>query len=65
MHPKSPRVSAADGAVTLLYKMGKENWLEKLLDNEKTYYFKLVMTEKPYLDLYIQRIQGEVEVRTT
>lgn len=62
MHPRSPRVSAPDGAVTLMYKMGRENWLERFLDVGGTRSFKLVMKEEPWQDLYIQRDGRAVEV---
>jgi hypothetical protein len=65
MHPKSPHVSAPDGAVTLMYKMGREKWLERFLDVSGTYSFKLVMKEEPWQDLYIQRDGYTAEVSFT
>jgi hypothetical protein len=63
MHPKSPHVSAPDGAVTLMYKMGREKWLERFLDVNGTRSFKLVMKrKKPWQDLYVQRDGYSVEV---
>lgn len=62
MHPKSPQVSASDGAVTLLYKMGKEDWLQRFLDVEGTEVFQLVMQGSGQ-DLHIGRNRTEVEVR--
>ena len=62
MYPKSPHVSAPDGAVTLIYKMGREKWLERFLDVDGTRSFKLVMKNDPWQDLYIQRDGRAVEV---
>ena len=62
MHPKSPHVSAPDGAVTLIYKRGREKWPERFLDVDGTLSFKLVMKNDPWQDLYIQRDGRAVEV---
>lgn len=62
MHPKSPQVSGPDGAVTLMYKMGREKWLQRFLDVEGTRSFMLVMKEEPWQDLYIQRDGRAIEV---
>jgi hypothetical protein len=50
MHPKSPRVSATDGAATLRYKIGKEDWLKRFLDVEGTHSFDLQMRQEPWQD---------------
>ena len=65
MHPKSPHVSAPDGAVTLMYMMGQEKWLKRFLDTEGTHEFTLKMRKKPWQDLYINRKGLDVEVRVT
>ena len=62
MHPKSPHVSAPDGAVTLMYKLGRHKWLERFLDVNGTRSFKLVMKWEPWQDLYIQRYGPAGEV---
>jgi len=62
MHPKSPHVSAPDGAVTLMYKMGRDEWLQRFLDVNGTQRFKLVMKWEPWQDLYIQRDGRAVEI---
>jgi hypothetical protein len=62
MHPQSPHVSAPDGTVTLMYRMGREKWLERFLDVNGTRHFKLVMREEPWQDLYVQRHGHAVEV---
>lgn len=46
MHLQSPHVSAPDGAVALIYKMGREKWLERFLNVDGTRIFKLVMAVK-------------------
>ena len=63
MHPKSPRVSAPDGVVTLLYKMGREDWLKRFLDVDAIQDFHLEMSDAPYQTLYIRRHGRDVEVR--
>jgi hypothetical protein len=63
MHPKSPHVSAPDGAATLMYKMGKEDWLKRFLDVEGTNSFELQMRQEPWQDIYIKRNGHDVEVR--
>jgi hypothetical protein len=63
MHPKSPHVSAPDGVATLLYKMGKVDWLERFLDVTGTKNFELTMATDPWGDLYIKREGRSVEVR--
>jgi hypothetical protein len=62
MHPKSPRISAIDGAVTLMFKMGKDDWLERFLDVKGTSKFELVMREKGTKDVYIRRYGCDTEV---
>jgi hypothetical protein len=62
MHPKSPGVSGPDGAATLMYKMGKEDWLKRFLDVEGTHSFELQMKHQPWQDLYIKRQGRDVEV---
>jgi len=62
MHPQSPYVSAPDGAVTLLYKMGRDKWLQRFLDVNGTRSFKLIMKFEPWEDLYIQRDGCDVEI---
>jgi hypothetical protein len=63
MHPLSPHVSAPDGIATLLYKMGREEWLKRFLDVEGTYKFELVMKKSGWQDLYVKRSGPNVEVR--
>lgn len=62
MHPKSPHITAADGIMTVLHKMGKPDWMERLLDVEGTDHFSLIMAQPPYQDIYIKRSGRSVEV---
>ena len=63
MHPKSPHISAPDGVVTLLYKMGREDWMRRFLDVEGTHKFELVLRyDGPYEDFYVDRKGRDVEV---
>lgn len=64
-HPKCPQVSAADGAATLLHKMGRDDWLEKLLDWKGCDEFGLSMTHETLLQVYIERHETYVEVSTS
>jgi hypothetical protein len=64
MHPQSPQVSAPDGAVTLMHKMGREKWLERFLDVNGTRSFELVMKKEPYQDLCVKRDGRKVEVNS-
>jgi hypothetical protein len=65
MHPKSPHVSAPDGVATLMYKMGKEDWLKRFLDVKGTNSFELQMRQEPWQDIYIKRNGHDVEARVT
>lgn len=61
-HPKSPRISAADGVATVLHKMGRDDWLEKLLDWKGTKEFVLMVTMKPWSKFFVERHGRKAEV---
>jgi hypothetical protein len=63
MDPESPRITAPDGIATLLYRMGREKWLERFLDTEGTDGFLFTLREQPWQDIYVKRTGGNVEVR--
>ncbi|KAF7966530.1 hypothetical protein HWV62_38050 [Athelia sp. TMB] len=64
MHPKSPHASGPDGAATLLYKMGRENWLQRLLDVKGTETFSLEVgsPDSCFQQLYVKRVGSNVEL---
>ena len=64
-HPKSPKITGPSGIATLLYRTGRPQLLERLLDVAGTEEYNLrVRTGEKYLsDLYVTRRGPEVEVR--
>ncbi|ESK87460.1 hypothetical protein Moror_11608 [Moniliophthora roreri MCA 2997] len=64
-HPKSPSITGPDGIVTLLYRIGKPEIIDRLLDFEKTKEFTLrVHTDEKdwYKDVYVKRNRADVEI---
>ncbi|KZP24764.1 hypothetical protein FIBSPDRAFT_950807 [Athelia psychrophila] len=64
MHPSSPHVSGPDGVATLLYKMGREDWLQRFLDFKGTENFTLLVGNGVgiWKQLYVKRRGSNAEL---
>lgn len=64
-HPASPRFTLVDVCVTLLYDMGRDDWIEKMIDVKGTpdFNIKISSEQSYYAPFYCNRSGNNLEVR--